>query len=89
MLYFPLFLTFCGIHYPETAPLPTTDLGLYACLLLFYSILFQFVHRCGAVGSMRACHAAGPGSNPGRDKFPGEVFPEFFLICKTNIIWSS
>ena len=32
------------------------------------------VHRCGASGSMRACHAAGPGSIPGRDKFPGWVF---------------
>ena len=29
------------------------------------------VHRCGASGSMRACHAAGPGWIPGRDKFPG------------------
>ena len=29
------------------------------------------VHRCGASGSMRVCHAAGPGSIPGRDKFPG------------------
>ena len=29
------------------------------------------VHRCGAGGSMRACHAAGPNSIPGRDKFPG------------------
>ena len=29
------------------------------------------VHRCGASGSMRACHAAGLGSIPGRDKFPG------------------
>ena len=28
------------------------------------------VHRCGASGSMRACQAAGPGSIPGRDKFP-------------------
>ena len=28
------------------------------------------VHRCGASGSMRACHAAGPGSIPGRYKFP-------------------
>ena len=32
------------------------------------------VHRCGAVGTMRACHAAGPGSIPGRDKFPGWGF---------------
>ena len=29
------------------------------------------VHRCGTGGSMRACQAAGPGSIPGRDKFPG------------------
>ena len=29
------------------------------------------VHRCGASGYMRACHAAGPGSIPGWDKFPG------------------
>ena len=29
------------------------------------------VHRCEASDSMRACHAAGPGSIPGRDKFPG------------------
>ena len=29
------------------------------------------VHRCGASGSMRACHAAAPCSIPGRDKFPG------------------
>ena len=28
-------------------------------------------HRCGPGGSMLACHAAGPGSIPGRDKFPG------------------
>ena len=29
------------------------------------------VHRCETSGSMRACHAAGPGSIPGRDRFPG------------------
>ena len=33
-----------------------------------------FVHRCGPGGSMRACHAAGPGSIPGRDRFPGWGF---------------
>ena len=33
--------------------------------------LIYIVHRCGASGGMRACHAAGPGSIPGRDKFPG------------------
>ena len=32
------------------------------------------VHRYGTSGSMRACHAAGPGSIPGRDKFPGRGF---------------
>ena len=32
------------------------------------------VHRCGTSGSMRACHAAGPGSIPGRDKFTGWGF---------------
>ena len=30
-----------------------------------------FVHRCGIGSSMRACQAAGSGSIPGRDKFPG------------------
>ena len=37
----------------------------------FVLTMKQIVHRCGASGSMRACHAAGPGSIPGRDKFPG------------------
>ena len=45
----------------------------------FYSIVVRVlcrdgdikVHRCGTGGSLRACHAAGPGSIPGRDKFPG------------------
>ena len=40
------------------------------------------VHRCGSGGSVRACHAAGPGSNPGRDKFPGWGFSGFFPTCK-------
>ena len=30
----------------------------------------HIVHRCGLGGSMRSCHAADPGSIPGRDKFP-------------------
>ena len=29
------------------------------------------VHRCGPGGSMQDCPAAGPGSIPDRDKFPG------------------
>ena len=32
------------------------------------------VHRCGPGGSIRACHAAGPGSILGRDKFLGWGF---------------
>ena len=40
--------------------------------------------RCGTGCSMRACHAAGPGSVPGRDKFSGWGFLGFFLTCKTN-----
>ena len=32
------------------------------------------VHCCGTGGSMHACHEAGPGSIPGRDKFPGWGF---------------
>ena len=46
---------------------------------------FQGVHRCGPGGSMRSCHAAGPGSILGRDKFPGWDFSGFFLTCKTNV----
>ena len=36
------------------------------------------VHRCGTGGSMRVCHAAGPGSIPCRDRFPGWGFFGFF-----------
>ena len=46
----------------------------------------RYVHRCGASGSMRACHAEGPGSIPNRDRFPGwGFFSGFFLTCKTNV----
>ena len=40
----------------------------------FNSYYKKLVHRRGTSGSMRACHAAGPGSIPGRDKFPGWGF---------------
>ena len=36
--------------------------------------LYEIVYKsrsCGGSGSMSACHAAGSGSIPGRDKFPG------------------
>ena len=48
--------------------------------------LEPFVHRCEACGSIRACQAAGPGSIPGRDKFPGwSFFRDLFLTCKTTV----
>ena len=40
--------------------------------MLYFEI--KYVHRCGKSDSIRACHAAGPGSIPGRDKFPGWGF---------------
>ena len=40
-------------------------------LNLFTNVWTVLAHRCGASGSMRACHAAGPGLIPGRDRFPG------------------
>ena len=42
-------------------------------ILLFMNLIFMnFMNAVEqAVYSMRACHAAGPGSIPGRDKFPG------------------
>ena len=39
-----------------------------------FLICICVVHRCGASGTMRACHAEGPGSIPGRDRFPGWDF---------------
>ena len=39
--------------------------------ICFYNFWPILVHRCGAGGSMRACHAAGPGSIPGWDKLSG------------------
>ena len=44
------------------------------------------VHRCGPGATMRTCHAAGPCSIPGRDKFPGwgffGVFPHLWDKCR-------
>ena len=59
------------------------------------------VHRCGTGGSMRACHAAGPGSIPSWDKFPGwgffrgfsspvrQMSGSFRPPGSPNIIWTS
>ena len=40
------------------------------CYRLIKIYRYRPVHRCGPGGSMRACHTAGPGSIPGRDRFP-------------------
>ena len=49
-------------HSPTQSPTPALTHSFF---------LSSCVHRCGTSGSMRACHASGPGSTPGRDKFPG------------------
>ena len=50
------------------------------CMLLTSTAVGQ------VVGSTRTCHAAGPGSIPGRDKFPGRgffgVFPYLYDKCQ-------
>ena len=46
------------------------DLPLGRTLMMMMMMMY-IVHRCGASGSMCACHAAGSGSIPGRVKFPG------------------
>ena len=55
----------------------------------YYLMINVEVHRCGTGGSMRACHAAGPGSILGRDKFPGQgsfgVFPHLQDKCQETL----
>ena len=55
-------------------PVPLNGPGHLKCFRRPWNLLFLSVHRCGLGGSMRTCHAAGPGSIPGRDKFPGWGF---------------
>ena len=43
-------------------------------IIVIIIIIITIVHRCGAGGNMRACHAADPGSIPGWDEFPGWGF---------------
>ena len=52
---------FIAIVVPMSHPLPWNDPYITKIL----------VHRHGTGGSMHACHAAGLGSNPSWDKFPG------------------
>ena len=57
-----------------------------AARIIWEDLYYNFVvHRCGPGGIMLTCHAAGPGSIPGRDKFPGWVFSGVFLTCQTNV----
>ena len=49
-------------------------LSVETCVFIVCLHSKKIVHRCGTGGTMRACHAAGPGSIPGRDKFPGLGF---------------
>ena len=55
----------------------------------FAWLIYNLVHRCGASASMRACHAAGRGSIPGRDNFPGwgffGVFPHQSDKCQETL----
>ena len=48
------------------------NLCVYSNDAMYFFIHFFIlqVHRCGKGGSMPGCHGAGPGSIPGRDKFP-------------------
>ena len=73
---------------------------IYIYIHTYIYIYTYKVHRCGPGGSMRACHAAGPGSIPGRDNFPGWGFFGFFSPLRQmsgsfrtprspNIIWPS
>ena len=76
----------------------TERLSLY---LWYHSFSNLSVHRCEASGSMRACHAVGPGSIPGREKFPGwcffrgfsspvrQMLGSFRPPMSPNIIWPS
>ena len=70
--------------------------------MCYSSTLHVYVFSSGSGGSMRACHAAGPGLIPGWDEFPGwgffGVFPpspvrqmsgSFMPPRSLNIIWPS
>ena len=52
-------------------PRPRIEPGPLALRASALPLRHPGVHRCGPGDSMRACHSTGPGSIPGRDKFPG------------------
>ena len=63
-------------HPAYSTDFATSDYQLFRSMAHFlctrnFENIEAVVHRCGVSGSMRACHAAAPGSIPGRDKFPG------------------
>ena len=59
-------------HIPHVFKISLSKLGRVTSLIITRArISMQSVHRCETSGSMRACQAAGPGSIPGRYKFPG------------------
>ena len=78
----------CDVRPMQCIPLP---FGNDCAHTVFVSSMFTLsvVHRCGTSGSMRACHAAGTGSIPGRDKFPGwgffGVFPHLEDKCQETL----
>ena len=49
-------------------------LGHQGCSSAQRQVFHRKFRNRGTGSSMRACHAAGPGSIPGRDKFPGWSF---------------
>ena len=59
-----------GCFQQDSAMAHTADEALNLIQEIFEGRIIS-VHRCGASGSMHPSHAAGPGSIPGRDKFPG------------------
>ena len=61
----------------------------YKITLRILNCILKPVHRCGAGCSMRACHAAGPGSIIGRDNFPGWGFSGIFPHEWVSELWVS
>ena len=71
--------TYLHIHFIEI---------IYTCMLTrdtYYLYKNERVHRCGTGGSMRTCHAAGPGSVPVRDRSPGWGFSGFSSPVRQNV----
>ena len=72
-----------NIGKPQAPMVPEYHLAIIVIIIRL--IIIHYVHRCVASGSMRACHAAGPGSIPGRGRMSGSFRP----TRSPNIIWPS